>query len=133
MRAFVTGGGGFIGGAVIRRLLAEGDDVRTLVRPGEATPLLEGLPVERVVGDLADLDALRRGCEGCERVFHMAALYSFWGHPWEEFYRTNVERHPQRTAGRLGRRRGAHRVHQLHRDARAAPGRRVPRRRGYAQ
>ena len=91
MRAFMTGGGGFIGGAVIRRLLAAGWDVRTLIRPGEATPLLEGLPVERVIGDLADLDALKRGCEGCERVFHMAALYSFWGHPWEEFYRSNVE------------------------------------------
>ena len=91
MRAFVTGGGGFIGGAVVRLLLAEGHEVRTLIRPGEATPLLEGLPVDRVVGDLADVDALRRGCEGCECVFHMAALYSFWGHPWEEFYRTNVE------------------------------------------
>jgi hopanoid-associated sugar epimerase len=91
MRAFVTGGGGFIGGAVIRRLLAEGYDVRTLIRPGEATPLLEGLPVERVTGDLADLDALRRGVDGCDLVFHLAALYSFWGHPWEEFYRSNVE------------------------------------------
>ena len=91
MRAFVTGGAGFIGGAVVRRLLAEGYDVRTLVRPGDAAPLLEGVPVERIVGDLADLDALRRGAEGCDQVFHLAGLYSFWGHPWEEFYRSNVE------------------------------------------
>ncbi len=91
MRAFVTGGAGFIGGAVVRRLLAEGHDVRALVRPGEAAPLLEGLPVERIVGDLADLEALQRGAEGCDQVFHLAALYSFWGHPWEEFYRSNVE------------------------------------------
>jgi len=91
MRAFVTGGAGFIGGALVRRLLAEGYDVRTLVRPGEAAPLLEGLPVERIVGDLADLDALKRGAEGCDQVFHLAALYSFWGHPWEEFYSSNVE------------------------------------------
>ena len=91
MRAFVTGGGGFIGGAVVRRLLEQGWEVTTLVRPGEATPLLEGLPVGRVTGDLADADVVRRGCEGCERVFHLAALYSFWGHPWEEFYATNVE------------------------------------------
>ena len=62
-----------------------------LVRPGEAAPLLEGLPVERIVGDLADLEALQRGAEGCDQVFHLAALYSFWGHPWEEFYRSNVE------------------------------------------
>lgn len=91
MRAFVTGGAGFIGGALVRRLLAEGYDVKTLVRPGEATPLLEGLPVERIVGDLADLDAVKRGAEGCDQVFHLAALYSFWGHPWEEFYGSNVE------------------------------------------
>jgi hopanoid-associated sugar epimerase len=91
MRAFVTGGAGFIGGALVRRLLAEGYEVRTLVRPGEAAPLLEGLPVERVIGDLSDLDALRRGAEGCDQVFHLAALYSFWGHPWEEFYSSNVE------------------------------------------
>ncbi len=91
MRAFVTGGGGFIGGALVRRLLAEGYEVTTLVRPGEAAPLLQGLPVERIVGDLADLDALKRGAEGCDQVFHLAALYSFWGHPWEEFCNSNVE------------------------------------------
>ena len=91
MRAFVTGGTGFVGGAVVRRLLAEGYEVRTLVRPGSDTRQLAGLPVERVLGGLADLDALKRGAEGCDQVFHVAALYSFWGHPWEEFYRSNVE------------------------------------------
>jgi dihydroflavonol-4-reductase len=91
MRAFVTGGTGFVGGAVVRRLLAEGYDVRTLVRPGTDARQLEGLPVERVAGELADVAALKRGAEGCDQVFHVAALYSFWGHPWEEFYHSNVE------------------------------------------
>ena len=108
MRAFVTGGGGFIGGAVVRRLLEQGWEVTTLVRPGEATPLLDGLPVTRVTGDLADLGALRRGCEGCERVFHLAALYSFWGHPWDEFYATNVE--GTRNALHAAREAGASRI-----------------------
>ena len=105
MRAFVTGGAGFIGGAVVRRLLAEGHDVTTLVRPGEAAPLLDGLPVTRIVGDLADLDALKRGAEGCDQVFHLAALYSFWGHPWEEFYQLQRRGHEERAADRVGRRR----------------------------
>ena len=91
MRAFVTGGTGFVGGAVVRRLLAEGCEVRTLVRPGTDARQLAGLPVERILGELADVDALKRGAAGCDQVFHVAALYSFWGHPWREFYRSNVE------------------------------------------
>jgi dihydroflavonol-4-reductase len=91
VRAFVTGGTGFVGGALVRRLLAEGYAVRTLVRPGADARQLAGLPVERVLGGLADVDALKRGAAGCDQVFHVAALYSFWGHPWEEFYRSNVE------------------------------------------
>jgi dihydroflavonol-4-reductase len=91
MRAFVTGGTGFIGGAVVRRLLQEGHQVRALVRPGSDTQQVEGLPVERVAGDLRDAESLRRGVQGCDVVFHVAALYAYWGYPWEEFYQTNVE------------------------------------------
>ncbi len=90
MRAFVTGGTGFVGGALLRRLVAAGCEVRALVRPGTDPRQLAGLPVERIPGDLADLGALRRGAQGCDHVFHVAALYSFWGHPWEEFVATNV-------------------------------------------
>ena len=91
MRAFVTGGTGFVGGAVVRRLLFEGHEVVALVRPGADTRQLDGLPVERVHGDLADPDALRRGVAGCRWVFHVAALYSYWGHSWDEFHQANVE------------------------------------------
>jgi hopanoid-associated sugar epimerase len=91
MRAFVTGGNGFVGSALVRRLLAEECEVRVLVRAGGDLRMLAGLPVQIVSGDLADLEALRRGCEGCDEVYHVAALYSFWGHPWEEFYASNVE------------------------------------------
>jgi dihydroflavonol-4-reductase len=91
MRVFVTGGTGFIGGAVVRRLVEEGHQVRALVRPGSDTQQLEGLPVERLEGDLQDADSLRRGVQGCDWVFHVAALYAYWGYAWEEFYQTNVE------------------------------------------
>jgi len=91
MRAFVTGGTGFIGGAVVRRLLEAGHEVRALVRPGTDTRQLDGLPVERVEGDLRDADSLRRGVTGCDDVFHVAALYSFWGSSWDDFFQVNVE------------------------------------------
>jgi len=91
MRAFVTGGTGFVGGAVVRRLLSEGHEVVALVRPGADTRRLDGLRVQRVSGDVADVGALRRGAAGCQWVFHVAALYSFWGHSWDEFYQVNVE------------------------------------------
>ena len=91
MRAFVTGGNGFVGSAVVRHLLAESTEVRVLVRAGGDTRLLDGLPVEIVTGDLADREALRRGCEGCDEAYHVAALFSFWGHDWDEFYATNVD------------------------------------------
>ena len=91
MRTFVTGGTGFVGGAVVRRLLEVGHQVRALVRPGADTRQLDGLPVERVEGGLLDCDSLRRGMEGCGWVFHVAALYSYWGHTWDQFYEANVE------------------------------------------
>jgi dihydroflavonol-4-reductase len=75
----------------VRRLLAAGHQVRALVRPGANTRQLDGLPVERVEGNLRDAESLRRGVAGCDWVFHVAALYSYWGHPWEEFYQVNVE------------------------------------------
>ncbi|MEW5869918.1 MAG: hopanoid-associated sugar epimerase [Chloroflexota bacterium] len=90
MRTFVTGGTGFVGGAVVRRLLADGHQVRALVRPGSNTRQLDGLEVERVTGDLGDAAALRAGMKGCEWVFHVAALYAYWGYTWEQFYQANV-------------------------------------------
>ncbi len=91
MRAFVTGGTGFIGGAVVQHLLEEGVEVRALVRPGSDTRQLDGLPVERIEDDLSDRESLQRGIAGCQRVFHVAALYSYWGHTWEDFNQANVE------------------------------------------
>ncbi len=91
MRVFVTGGTGFIGGAVIRCLLAAGHEVRALVRPGANVRQLHGLPVQHVAGDLRHADSLRPGIAGCDWVFHVAALYSYWGHRWEDFYQVNME------------------------------------------
>lgn len=64
MRTFVTGGTGFVGGAVVRQLLQAGHKVRALVRPGTDTRQLDGLPVERIAGNLGDYESLQRGMDG---------------------------------------------------------------------
>ena len=72
MKAFVTGGTGFIGSRVVKRLRTRGDDVVVLARRPEKAA---GLDAQVVEGDLGDADAIRRGVEGCQAVFHIAADY----------------------------------------------------------
>ena len=75
MKVFVTGGTGFIGGEVVRRLRERGDDVVCLVRsPGKAAKL-SGLGCELVAGDLGDERAIRQGMESCDAAIHAAAMY----------------------------------------------------------
>jgi nucleoside-diphosphate-sugar epimerase len=88
MKALVTGGGGFLGGAIVRRLVARGDSVRSVSR-GDY-PALSALGVEQVRGDLADPGAASRAVDGCEVVFHVAAKAGIWG-PYAEYHRSNVE------------------------------------------
>ena len=72
MKAFVTGGTGFIGSRVVKRLRDRGDEVVVLARSPEKAA---GLDAEVVQGDLCDTDAIRRAMEGCEAAFHIAADY----------------------------------------------------------
>jgi nucleoside-diphosphate-sugar epimerase len=89
MTAFVTGGSGFIGGALIRRLVAQGETVRALARSEASRQRVAELGADPVSGDLDDVAAMRAGAEGCELAFHAAAAVLEWG-PREEFVRANV-------------------------------------------
>jgi nucleoside-diphosphate-sugar epimerase len=75
VKAFVTGGTGFIGGEVVRQLRARGDDVVCLVRNPEKGKTVEALGCELVAGDLGDVAAIGAGMEGCDAVIHAAAMY----------------------------------------------------------
>jgi nucleoside-diphosphate-sugar epimerase len=88
--AFVTGGSGFVGGALIERLRREGWDVRALARSEQAAGRVRELGAEPVMGDLTDRDSLRAGAEGAEVAFHAAAKVEDWGDP-ADFERLNVQ------------------------------------------
>lgn len=90
MRAFVTGGTGFVGANLIRLLLQEGYAVRALVRPTAQLTNLQGLDLEIVKGDLNDPD-LAAAMTGCQVLFHVAAHYSLWQADRQTLYRCNVE------------------------------------------
>src|SRR5919112_5096838 len=75
VKVFVTGGTGFIGSHVVRRLRDRGDTVVALVRSREKGRELEALGAELVEGDLSSSDVMRAACEGCDAAIHGAAVY----------------------------------------------------------
>ncbi len=87
MKVLVTGGGGFVGGYIIDRLLARGYEVRSIGR--SAQPALAARGVGVIRGDLSDASAVRAACVGVDAVFHVAAKAGVWG-SWEDFYGPNV-------------------------------------------
>jgi nucleoside-diphosphate-sugar epimerase len=87
LRALVTGGGGFLGGAIVRRLIESGHRVRIFQR-GDY-PALEKLGAEQIRGDIAERDAVVRAMRGVDLVFHVAAKVDMWG-AYEPFRLTNV-------------------------------------------
>ena len=88
MRALVTGGGGFLGGAIVRGLLARGDEVVSVAR--RDYPGLRELGVRTVRGDLAEPGVAVRAAEGCDVVVHVAAKAGIWGRA-ADYERSNVD------------------------------------------
>jgi nucleoside-diphosphate-sugar epimerase len=87
--AFVTGGSGFIGGALVRRLVRDGWTVRALARSDRSAQAVADHGAEPVRGDLQEVDAMAAGAAGCSVAFHLAAHLGTWGDP-AEFERDNV-------------------------------------------
>ncbi|MEZ4294558.1 MAG: NAD-dependent epimerase/dehydratase family protein [Polyangiaceae bacterium] len=90
----VSGATGFIGSAVVRRLLADGRTVRALVEPGASAQNLAELPesqVDRVTVDVCDYVGMARALDGCSAFYHLAAVYKVWTPDPTRLYAVNIE------------------------------------------
>ncbi|NQW00460.1 MAG: NAD-dependent epimerase/dehydratase family protein [Rhodospirillales bacterium] len=87
----VTGGTGFVGSALIRLLLARGDSVRALARPGSDRRNLAGLDVETIEGDLLQPATLAPALKGCTGLYHVAADYRLWTRDPAAMFAANVD------------------------------------------
>lgn len=104
MKTLITGATGFVGSAVLRKLLERGHETRALVRPTSDRRNLDGLEVETVEGDLTDPASLTKALVDCKALFHVAADYRLWVPRPEATYKANVDgtRHLCEAALRAG-------------------------------
>ena len=86
-KVLVTGGGGFLGGAIVRQLVERGDRVISFSR--RFYPELSAMGVEQIQGDISDATAIEQACRDIDLVFHAAAKPGVWG-DYATYYRTNV-------------------------------------------
>ena len=86
-KVLVTGGGGFLGSAIVRRLIDRGDEVRSLAR--NFYPELEAMGVDQIQGDISDSATVARACEDRTIVYHVAAKPPPWG-KYADYHQTNV-------------------------------------------
>jgi dihydroflavonol-4-reductase len=86
----VTGGTGFIGSNLAIELLKEGCNVRILRRPGSDLRAIGSADVDHRLGDVRDVDSLKRAMTGCDTVFHTAAMVSYWRKDRETMYAVNI-------------------------------------------
>jgi dihydroflavonol-4-reductase len=91
VKALVTGGTGFVGSHIARALVDAGHTVRILHRKSSKLDALKGLAFESAIGDVLEENALRAACEGCEWVFHVAAVADYWQADQSHLFAVNVE------------------------------------------
>jgi|BarGraIncu01122A_1022018.scaffolds.fasta_scaffold15129_1 dihydroflavonol-4-reductase len=90
MKKLVTGSTGFIGSAIVRELIKDGEEVKVLIRQTSDTRNIDKLNVERVYGDIRDGDSMKRALKGCDTLYFTAAYFAHWAPDPELLYEVNV-------------------------------------------
>ena len=91
MKILFTGGSGYIGSAVVREILNNGGKAKVLARETDDLRNLDGLDVDLVYGDITDFHSIKDALRGCDRVFHLAAIYAIWLPDPKMMYWVNVQ------------------------------------------
>ena len=91
MNVLVTGANGLIGANLCRALIKSGYRVRALVRKSSDLTAIQGLSLDLVYGDVLNPETLYGAAEGCEIVFHAAAVFAYWGVADSDLERVAVE------------------------------------------
>jgi len=91
MKIFLTGGDGLLGSNLVRELLKMGHELKVLVQPARQTLTLDGLDIERIEGDLLDIESLTKAAQGAEAIYHVAASTSIWPSRNEIVNKVNIE------------------------------------------
>jgi nucleoside-diphosphate-sugar epimerase len=87
MKVMVTGGGGFLGGAIVKALVARGNEVVSLQRG--VYPALDRPGITAIQGDMTDQSTVNKASEGCNVIYHVAGLTGVWGN-YQDYYHINV-------------------------------------------
>ncbi len=90
MKAFVTGGSGFVGRHVIRKLVERGYEVVALARSESSAAILRELGAQPAAGDINDVDSMREAMRGSDVVFHIAGWYKLDSDGWLDAEKINV-------------------------------------------
>ncbi len=90
MKKLVTGSTGFIGSAITRELIKNGEEVKVLIRKTSDTLNIDKLDVERVYGDIRDGDSMKRALSGCDTLYFTAAYFAHWAPDPKLLYDINV-------------------------------------------
>ena len=90
-KILVTGADGLLGSNLVRELLARQDEVRVFLQPNRQVDTLEGLPLERVYGDIREPVDVLQAMQGCQSVVHVAALTDVWPSRGPKYWSINLE------------------------------------------
>ena len=103
-RVLLTGGTGFVGGALLRRLLERGDDVVALARSPESAEAIEAAGARPARGDVLEEDSVAAAMAGCDLVYHVAGVNTHCPDDPDTLLRVNAEGPPNvvRAAARAG-------------------------------
>jgi dihydroflavonol-4-reductase len=90
MKKLVTGATGFVGSAIARELLKDGEEIKVLVRKTSDTRNIDKLDVEKVYGDIRDSASMKKALEGCDTLYFTAAYFAHWAPDPKLLYEVNV-------------------------------------------